>query len=151
MVVRIISEGPLETRPSGSSIGMTGRSPLGTRVRSIQVASVKRLRDETGFGIISVKEALRARGGCEECARLWLKEMGLAVHRKTPGWEPRRCARHSKCVGCEADGRVLNEFRICCECQKRVIQSNSEIWLVVFFVFFASMVLAPIVWCGFSH
>jgi elongation factor Ts len=44
----------------------------------ISAASIKRLREETGAGVLDCRKALEACGGDAEKAKAWLKEKGLA-------------------------------------------------------------------------
>ena len=44
----------------------------------ISAASIKRLREETGAGVLDCRKALEACGGDAEKAKVWLKEKGLA-------------------------------------------------------------------------
>ncbi|MGI8758650.1 MAG: translation elongation factor Ts, partial [Acidimicrobiales bacterium] len=49
---------------------------------SISAADVKRLRDQTGAGMMDAKRALQTNDGDAEAAARWLREQGLAAQEK---------------------------------------------------------------------
>jgi len=64
-----------------------GRNVLNTTV--IKPEDVKRLRDQTGAGIMDCKRALTESGGDIEQATQWLREKGLSTAAKKAGREAR--------------------------------------------------------------
>ncbi|KAL6780869.1 PSRP7 [Auxenochlorella protothecoides x Auxenochlorella symbiontica] len=65
-----------------------GANPAATEAATPGAASldaIKRLRGETGAGIMDCKQALQKNGGDEESAREWLRKKGLASAEKKAG------------------------------------------------------------------
>ncbi len=65
--------------------GEAGRDPRKDDRSVIKPEDVKRLRDQTGAGIMDCKHALEESGGDVEKALLWLREKGLSTAAKKAG------------------------------------------------------------------